>query len=186
MQPRLKSSKKWTPLPKELLDQIRSIFSQNFAEQSKNAKIEAGGRIYPDEILIRVGFKPDHSIRQQNWQISIAYKPKRDNVMKLLHLGLDAVGALFEQMFAAETDHDFPRTWEEVDFEKRKIHIQYGTENSDLEAEANRLLGLSESEDEDAVAQGDWDEDVDPDEIKAKLGLTDEEDDAEAKSRKDH
>ena len=181
MQPRLPSSKKWTPLPAELVTQIRTIFTENFAAQTKDGQIETSGRIYPQEILIRVGFKPNKSLRQQNWEISITYNQKKDNVMKLLHLSLDAVGALFEQLFGSENDHEFPREWEEVEFEKKKINIRYTTENTALESEANKLLGINE-EAEEAVAQGDWqeEEEIDPEEIKAKLGLV-EEDEEEKK-----
>jgi hypothetical protein len=65
--------------------------------------------------------------------------------------------------------------WEEVDFEKRKIYVQYDTTNSELEAEADKLLG--KTVDSDDVAQGDWDEDISADQIKAQLGLDGEDDD---------
>src|ERR1700745_2151359 len=104
MQPRLKTSKKWSPLPQELITQIQSVFQQSFQEYIKGGKIEAGGKIYPEEILIGVGFSTPGQLKQVNWEISIAYKKDKDNVLKLLHLAVDAVGALFEQTFTAEDD----------------------------------------------------------------------------------
>ncbi|MBX3022536.1 MAG: hypothetical protein KF799_12760 [Bdellovibrionales bacterium] len=177
MQPRLKNSKKWSPLPQELIKQIQSVFSQSFREHIKGGKIEAGGRIYPEEILIRVGYKAPGNLKQANWDLSIAYKKDKDNVLKLLHLGVDAVGALFEQFFTSENDYDFPRTWEEIDFEGRKVFVQYDTTNNELESEADKLLGLdADSED---VAQGEWDE-ASADQIKASLGIDpDETEDAD-------
>lgn len=174
MQPRLKTSKKWSPLPQELVKQIQSVFSQSFQEYIKGGKIEAAGQIYPEEILIGVGFKGSTGLKQANWEISIAYSKQKDNVLKLLHLAVDAVGALFEQTFTAENDHDFPRIWSEVDFEGRKIFVQYTTTNTELEAEADRLLGVA-GKGED-VAQGEWDDDISADHIKAQLGIDPDED----------
>lgn len=179
MQPRLKTSKKWTPLPKELMQQIQSVFSQGFQQYTKGGKVEAGGRIYPEEILIRVGYRAPGALRQNNWEISLAYRKDKDNVLKLLHLAVDAIGALFEQSFTAENDHDFPRIWEQVDFEGRPLFVQYTTDNSELEAQANRLLGQDENADAEDVAQGDWEADIGPEEIKATLGLNEDVDEEE-------
>lgn len=176
MQPRLKTSKKWTPLPAELVQQIQSVFSQGFAEHVRGATIEARGQIYPEEILIGVGVHRKGALKQTGWEISIGYRKDKDNVLKLLHLAVDAVGALFEQTFTAESDAEFPRIWEELDFEGRKIHVQYSTANSELEAEADRWLGKAGMGGEESVAQGDWDEATTPEHIKASLGIDPDED----------
>lgn len=177
MEPRLSTSRKWTPLPKELIQQIRSVFKQNFKEQVGKGTIEADGKIYPEEILVSVGYREGKALKQANWLISIAYKRNKDNVLALLHIAIDAAAALFEQYFGAENDHDFPRIWEKVDFEKREIYVQYSTVNTELEAEADRILGQADSAE---VAQGDWnedDEDMDPEDLKRKLGVEGEDDD---------
>ncbi|MGZ3722443.1 MAG: hypothetical protein ACXVA9_05905 [Bdellovibrionales bacterium] len=177
MEPRLSTSRKWTPLPEELVKQIRSVFKQNFKAQIGTGSIEANGKIFPEEIMVSVGFREKDALKQSNWEISIGYKRNKDNVLKLLHTAIDAAASLFEQFFAAENDEDFPRKWEEVDFEGRKIYVQYNTANSSLEAEANRLLGES---DENDLVQGAWDdetEDISPDDIKKKLGVDDEDGD---------
>ena len=171
MDPRLSTSRKWNPLPSELLKQIQSVFKQSFSAHIGGGSIVAAGKIFPEEILISVGFRAEKSIRQANWVISIAYKKNIDNVLQLLHLAVDAAASLFEQTFSAESDKDFPRIWEEVDFEGRKIYVQFSSVNSELEAEADKLLG--KKEDPEKVAQGDWDEDLDPAVIKAQLGIDD-------------
>ncbi len=172
MEPRLSTSRKWSPLPAELLQQVQSVFRDSFRAELKNGTVEASGKIFPEEILVQVGVVQAHELKQANFVVSIGYKQSKDNVLKLLHLAVDAMASLFEQYFAAETDADFPRVWEEVDFEKRKIYIQYHTTNSKLEADADKILGAAGGADE--VAQGDWDEDMDPEIIKAQLGLDDE------------
>lgn len=174
MEPRLKTSSKWSPLPPELVRQIQSVFKKSFGSHLGGGTIEAAGKIFPQEILISVGFRSEKSIRQSNWMISIGYQKSKDNVLNLLHLAVDAAASLFEQTFAAENDSDFPRLWEEVDFEGRKIYIQFSTANSQLESEADKLLGVSGGSE---IAQGDWDDDIDPEAIKAQLGIDDDDDD---------
>ena len=177
MEPRLTTSRKWTPLPQELITQIGTVFKQNFSAQIGKGTIKADGKIFPGEILIGVSLKQPGTLKQSGFIISIAYKQNKDNVLKILHLAIDALAALFDQFFAAENDHDFPRVWEELDFEGRQIYIQYSTVNDELEAEADRLLGDKKSE---GLIGGDWDEDddIDAEQIKAKLGVDDEDGDS--------
>jgi hypothetical protein len=172
MQPRLSTSRKWTPLPDELVKQIRSVFRQNFKEQIGAATVEVEGSIFPGEILVCVGIRHPKELKQSGFGVSIAYSRNKDNVIKLLHLAVDAVASLFEQLFSAETDHDFPRVWEEVQFEGRSIFVQYTTENTELEHEADRILGVGDRG-SSAVAQGDWDDsdEITPEHIKAQLGI---------------
>lgn len=167
MEPRLKTSKKWTSLPKDFLSQIRAALKENFALQIGKGQVEVDGRIYPEEIVIRVGYRTPGTLKQRSWDVSLAYKKDKEPVLKVLHLAVDAGAALFDQLFSAESDEDFPRLWQEIDFEGRKIHIQYTTVNSKLETEADRLLGLKNDE----LAQGEWDAEVDAELVKAGLGI---------------
>jgi hypothetical protein len=173
MQPRLKTSQKWTALPPELLGQMKTVLGENFREQIGTGSFEADGRIYPGEILIVTTTQRPGSLRQSGFEVSLAYRQSKDNVLKLLHLGVDAVGALFEQLFAAATDEEFPVLWSPVQFEGREVFVRYTTANTRLEAEADRLLAQSE---EDGIAGGDWDAEIDPALIKAQLGIGDDED----------
>lgn len=178
MDPRLKTSKKWTALPKEFLAQVRNAFKSTFKDHLGTAKIEADGRIYPEELLISVGYKIENALKQSNFMVSIPYRKGKDDVLKLLNLGMDAVGALFEQLFQADDDQDFPRLWQEVDFEGRQIYVQYVTNNTELDAAADKLLGEDADE---SLTGGEWDEEEDdgvtPEEIKSKLGLDDDDED---------
>lgn len=173
MQPRLPSSRKWTALPKELATQIQSVFSQSFKDHLKTGRIEADGRIYPEELLLRVGYSGQGRLKQSHFLVSMAYKRDKDNVVKLIHIAVDAAGSLMEQYFATDDDHDFPRVWTEFEFEGRTLYVQYSTVNLQLEAEADRILGQADTDD---LAQGDWDEDETPETIKQRLGLDDDDD----------
>jgi hypothetical protein len=183
MQPRLSSSRKWSALPAEFLKQVQGVFEESFKKEIDGGKVTVQGKIFPEEVLIRVTYKKAKSLKESGFDISVGYKQPKDNVLKILHMAVDAGASLMEQLFTNEDDHDFPRTWEEVTFENRPIYVQYTTENGELETEANKLLGF---EDDDDLAGGTWedDDDIDPAEIKSKLGLEDddfnEDDDEEA------
>lgn len=175
MQPRLSSSRKWTAIPKELVVQIKTVFKQSFQQHIGKGTVSADGRIYPEEIVISVGVKLEgQKLKESHWLVSIGYVKGKDDVLKLLNLALDAQGSLFEQFFTSENDYDFPRTWAEVDFEGRKIYVQYSTENEELEAEANKILGIAETDD---LAQGEWEDLEDAESIKQRLGVTGDDDD---------
>ncbi len=185
MEPRLKTSKKWTSLPKDFLSQIRAALKENFALQIGKGQVEVDGRIYPEEIVIRVGYRTPGTLKQRSWDVSVGYKKDKDQVLKILNFAVDAGASLFDQLFSAESDEDFPRLWQEIDFEGRKIHIQYTTVNSELESEADRLLGLAKND----LAQGEWDEEIDAEMVKAGLGLDTDDEDEEPSSippRKKH
>lgn len=178
MRGRLSSSKKWTNIPRELTSQIRTVFQKTFKSQIGQGRVDADGRIYDSEIVIQVGLKPEgSSLKHSHWLVSVEYKKGKDDVVKLLNLAVDAAGSLFEQLFTAENDYDFPRIWQEVDFEGRSIFIQYTTENAELEKAADKILGLAE---DDGLTGGDWEADGDDeellDQIKQKLGVDDADD----------
>lgn len=151
---------------------MKGVFEKSFAGHlGKGSRVEIQGRIYPSELLLSVGFSRPNQLKQPNFEISASYDSSKDNVLKVFHLLFDAAGALFDQYFQATEDNDFPRYWEEIDFEKRKIFVQYSTKNTDLESQADELLGKNS----DALMQEpDEDSETFLEDIKNKLGLTDE------------
>lgn len=96
--------------------------------------------------------------------------------MGLLQVMFDAIGALFDQYFEQADDSEFPLAWEELEFEGRKLHIQYSTRNSQLESQANALLGET---DQGLVREDAEDSESELEEIKQKLGLKDLDDEDE-------
>ncbi len=172
MEPRLPSSRQWTELPAELLKQMNSVFQEGFRSQLGNATVEIEGRIYPNELLISMGFSRPNQLKQPNFQVSATYDPKKDNVLNLVHLCFDAIGALFDQYFQSPDDTEFPLYWEESEFEGRRIHIQYSGKNTKLEEEADKLLGIDK---EGLMQEDSTDTEEHLKAIKSKLGLTEEE-----------
>ncbi len=171
MHPRLPSSKKWTDLPKDFVNQVENVLATTFRKELGKDKVKVRGRIYPQELLISVGVEHVGQLQHAHFEVSVSYKKEKDNVVKLLNLAIDAAGALISQYWETDDHKEFPRIWQELEFEKRLIHIQFTTKNLNLESKADQLLG------EDAgsgLAGGQWDEETSPEEIKAKLGLDDD------------
>ncbi len=154
MNPRYKISQKWTPFPQDFIDQIKHIYTQNFASKlGQSITVFVEGRIYSKEILMRVGLQNKGELRRFNFEVSLDLLTKEEDIIfNQLALGIDAIASLMTEYFANENDLELPYTWTETQFETAKVWIQHSTENSDLEAEANKLLGLL---DESLVKNGD-------------------------------
>jgi hypothetical protein len=194
MSPRLNSSKKWTTLPPELLDQVKSVFEEAFAAQKAKGKFVTEGRIYVSELLFRVGYLENDRLKQVNFEVSIDFAPEKQNALELVHLAIDCTASMMETYFAdEETFIDMPTEWKVIEIEKRRVYVQVSTTNSDLETKADELLG---ERPEDALVIGDDGEEVEI-AVKKMLGIDDvvpgEEDDDEGddtpddgRNRKDH
>jgi hypothetical protein len=194
MSPRLNSSKKWTTLPPELLDQVKSVFEEAFTAQKVKGKFVTEGRIYVSELLFRVGYLENGRLKQVNFEVSIDFAPEKQNALELVHLAIDCAASMLETYFAdEETFIDMPTEWKVIEIEKRRVYVQVSTTNSELETKADELLGELP---EDALVIGDDGEEVEI-AVKKMLGIDDvvpgEEDDDEGdetpedgRTRKDH
>lgn len=159
MNPRLSSSKTWTHFPEEFLEQVQNLVSENFEEHLiDGASLHLEGRIYQEELLFRLGIKITGQLKQNNFEVSAQYNPAAQNVKKIMYHCIEAAASMMAEYFewynrpstaAEETtseEIDFPREWTEFNFEGLPLFMQYTTINSDLEAEANRILGASNTE----------------------------------------
>ncbi len=87
------------------------------------------------------------------------YSREKADAVDRIHNCIDAAASMMAEYYENDGEVDFPRTWQEYDFNKQKLFLQYSTENSDLEAQANALLGEASEdlvqeateEDEDAL-----------------------------------
>lgn len=172
MKPRLDSSKKYTAIPAELLDQVRQVYGETFSKHTKEGKIIAEGRIYPNEILFRAGFLESGRLRQFNFEVSMEFEPKKDNALKTIHFVVDLAASMMEAYFEAGSMDEFPVVWEEFKAQGKTAFIMASTVNTELEAEADRLLG---EEAEDLVVGEDLAEDRKA--VVTMLGLGDDDDD---------
>lgn len=168
MKPRLASSKKWTTFPPEFIEQIASVFRENFSKELKNAQLIVEGRIYPQEILIRIGHVEAGRLKQANFEVSVEYSQDKNDAIARINDAVDAAASLMMEYFENQgqegEEMDLPLTWKEVPFNNRKLHIQFSTVNTKLEAEADALLGLKNKDlvNEEAELNEDAPEDEDP------------------------
>lgn len=188
MNPRLKSSKKWTAFPKEYSEQIQTVFSENFADYFDEEELVVEGRIYKEEILLRVGLRIKDRLTQPNFEVSMNYSQSKQDAIARIHNCIDAAASMMLEYFENEGEADLPYVWKEFPFQGVKLYLQFTTENSRLEAEANRLLGieegtllLEENEDEDALSRAEASEELAPprDEDEDYEEVLDEEEDAD-------
>lgn len=148
VEPRKSSSTKWSVFPKELCDIIESVIRQEVSDISDDTKVIVEGRIYAEEILLRIGYLPQEGLRQHNFESAIDYQATKvrtiDKVQVLLEGSLSMMQDFIKADESAE-EADVPYLWKEFDVHSEKgverIALKYSTYNSKLEAEANRLLG---------------------------------------------
>ncbi len=149
MQPRLPTSLQWTPFPQEFSDKILQVFRENFAAQAAQGEFFIDGRIYPQEILVRIGYLPKGRLRQVNFEASMEYsmekgdeKSEAQPAQKAIYASVDVLGSVLEEYFASEDadDIEFPLRWQAYDFEGAIVWLQHSTVNTHLEAEADKWL----------------------------------------------
>lgn len=143
MNPRLKTSKKWTAFPAEFIAEIKNALTDNFGTHLNKKELVIEGRIYAAEILLRLGFREEKELRQNNFEVSIDYT--QDKAMERIHDAIDVAASMMGDYFENESDDsEYPRDWKEFDFESLKVWCQFSTVNTKLESEADRLLGSEE------------------------------------------
>lgn len=167
MNPRLPSSKKWTKFPNEFSAQIEAVFRENFASKLEDKKIIVEGRIYPEEILLRVGYNSKGELRQNNFEASTSYSTEKEDAVDRIHNCVDAIATMMADWFESSEELELPLSWLEYPVESKKIYLRYNTENTELEALADSLLGeyadsfyVEESETDDALSRAEIHEDL--------------------------
>ncbi len=152
MTPRLSSSvtKNRTSLPPDSLKLISESFAETFSEYLKSKLVTAEGVIYLDELILRIGFKEPGSLRQFNFEVSLDYtRENTDDVMEKIYVAIDAIQAMMFDYVEADGDIEFPQKWTVYEFGTHSVWSQVSTVNSDLESQADALLGsefISEQE----------------------------------------
>lgn len=147
MEPRRKTNKKIrsTNLPPEYLKNIEELFNKAFQRQLKGRKVLVEGRMFPQELILSVGYLPDpKGLRQVNFEASIDHSAK--DVFEKLGVAVDAISSLMDQYMESEEALELPLEWTAYDFEKTKVFLRTNGRNTQLESEANKLLGTDTNE----------------------------------------
>lgn len=145
MEPRLKTSIKWSPFPEELLKQIEEVFKQSFEDYDLGGEFIAEGAIYPEELLLRVGLTKNNQLRQRNLEASVQYNAEEEKPLEKIHMLVDFLGQVWESYLEDEPeDEEMSLQWVEERFKKDSVFLKYSTVNSNLEKQADQLLEMFE------------------------------------------
>ncbi|OQW48590.1 MAG: hypothetical protein A4S09_04115 [Proteobacteria bacterium SG_bin7] len=155
MEPRRSSSVKWVLLPQEYCKLALEVFETQFVDRLDGAQLMIEGRIYREELIVRLGFLRPNTIRQINFEASVDFDLNKENAFELLNFLMDPLASWLES-FLETKEIEFPPLWKKHRFKNRDVYMQYSTVNSKLEAEADRLLGLEHgllNADEDGLTE---------------------------------
>ena len=147
MEPRRKTNKKIrsTNLPAEYVKNISEVFTKAFKKRLGKRKIFVEGRMFPEELILCVGYLPDpKGLRQTNFEASIDYKSK--DIVEKLGICIDAISSLMDQYLDSKEELELPREWTEYDFEKTKVYLRSTSRNTVLEKEADKILGVDSND----------------------------------------
>ncbi len=157
LKPRLKISTMATSLPAEYLAQIQELLR----EQRPEYIWVVEGLIYSDEVTLRLGFREPERLKQNNLELSMDLNQK-DPLMAQISFGFEYLHFILEEVFSqalASGDEFFdpfqelPVLWKKILFQKKQLYFKTSGENTDLEAEADRLLGLRSAAENDHLVK---------------------------------
>ncbi len=145
--PRLATSTKSTLVPPEFLAKVIGVFEKQFEVEGE---FIADGAIFPQELVLRVGYLEPGRLKQINFEASMDVTKSvstdgADSTMDRLFTLIDVLGSLMEEYFHADRDEttmDVPLYWKQYEFEGETVYLQHSTVNTRLEEEADRILGL--------------------------------------------
>ncbi len=143
MTPRRASSKKWTQFPQDFIDQVTSVFKETFAASLGSSTLIIDGRIYPQELVLRVGVREVGRLKQSNFEVSTDYEADVPESLDRIHCLVDVAASMMLEFFESEGEAEFPFVWKEYPYKGQPLYLQTNAENTDLEAEANAFLGLA-------------------------------------------
>ena len=123
MTPRLASSKSWTDLPAPFLKKTKQVFEAEFSAEASCGEFVVEGRIYPSEVVMRLGYLPAGQLRQVNFEASVdlikpstpgetfgldggAQSQPRSATLDRIYVCIDALGSVMEDYLDSLSDDD--------------------------------------------------------------------------------
>ena len=132
-------------MPRDYVNQVRDLVQKAYAAQMENGEVIVEGRIYPEEMLLRIGFLEHGRLRQANFEASIEYNPESGRAMDALSICVDALGTMMDVYFANQSEESesvqFPIHWKAFNITSGNVFLRFSTVNTKLEAMADELLG---------------------------------------------
>lgn len=135
IKPKNTVNKTYSKLPSELTKAI----SDEFESTLKKPGFVSFAQVYINEIVLRVGYRPENSIKQVNFDLSANIEPEGLKPLEILEKLIDSAKDLFHSYFQEEDVKEFSPSW--ADVANTQISYRFDGTNTELEEEANRLLG---------------------------------------------
>lgn len=173
MKPRKEQSiaKQFQPLPKDFCDLAEGTFKDAFKDKMQDFGLQINGRLYPEEIVVRLSLAKKSDLKQHNFSVSVDHTQEMSNALDQMHLGIDILASFLEDYLeanAAGEELDVPLDWHNYEVEGQQIYLIYDSDNDSLETKANELLGITEETelvDEDELGQDFFSEKPDPEDM---------------------
>lgn len=102
--PRLSTSTKWTEIPEEFLAKVRAVFQNQFKKQSTEGDFIADGQIFPEEVLLRVGYVEKGRLKQINFEASMDLKQASVKAFEAAATDITADGGTLESEFGTRVE----------------------------------------------------------------------------------
>lgn len=143
MEPVLEMNPAWTALPEPLTQSIAEELKNLYSHLAPGGTYICEGRLYATEVLVRLGFRHKGEISQANFEVAVIFdieQQQTGDVYKVIWQAFDLAHNYFNETHLADREKldELPRHWHRI---TDTSYFRFSPVNSDLEAEADRLLG---------------------------------------------
>ncbi len=165
LDPRLESSKAFTKAPIEFDEAVKALFEEHFTDEAKKGSFDAQTYIYPNEIIIRIGYLESNSIAQVNFIVSADFDSETQDIIEISDFILLGLKDVFSNFFINPKREELPYVWSPVRESNDSLFYKYDATNYALENEASKLLGDDSLEADQELIVGDLESTDDINEI---------------------
>src|SRR5690606_8882432 len=104
MRPRneLSFTKQYQPLPKDFCDLAEVTFKETFGESMGPKSLKITGRIYPQEIIVRLSIGGSSDLKKHNFSVSVNHDMESSTAFDQMHLGLDILASFLDDFLLAQ------------------------------------------------------------------------------------
>lgn len=157
IEPKNQHNSAFTKLPEELLETISEVFSEHFEEQAKIGKFMTFGQVHQSELVLRVGYLENATIKQVNFDTSNEASGSEAQIIASLEEMVGATKELFLDYFKNKNFENFSYHWNPLTDSQKSGQVYYKIDmtNTELESQADALLGDGfDADDESSLIVG--------------------------------
>lgn len=148
--------KKYSRLPEDFTQLLKKSVEENIevlGKMSPSPSLNIRGRVYPNEVILELELSETDRILRHNFRGSMDYNSEEQDTLDRLDDLANALASMMEQFLEFEINKedelelmDLPLDYKEFPYDGRKVYLMYHTENTDLDAQADALLGAEFTE----------------------------------------